>query len=62
MILPYRSRPKELYKGQLRDRKDTHCPEFFWRTSHSFHPNNGVLRIPISKTIDCQKFILSGSW
>ena len=27
MILPYRSHPKELYKGQVSDHKDTHCPK-----------------------------------
>ena len=62
MILPFRSHPKELYKGQVRDHNDTHCLEFFQRTSHGFHPIDGVLRIPISKAIDCQKFILTGSW
>ena len=29
MILPHRSHPKELYKGQVSDHEDTHCAEFF---------------------------------
>ena len=29
MMLPYRSHPKELYKGQVSDHEDTRCPEFF---------------------------------
>ena len=28
MILPYRSHRKELYKGQVSDHEDNHCPEF----------------------------------
>ena len=41
MILPYRSHPKELYKGQVSDHEDIHCPEL----SRGLHTASTLLMV-----------------
>ena len=60
MILPYRSHPKELYKGQVSDHKDTPPIQSLRGTLCDSHPINGVLGMHNSEFINLQKFILTG--
>ena len=45
MILPYGSHPREVYKRQVSDQKDTHHPEFLGELLGGLHVASTLLMV-----------------